>query len=774
MAKQSLTPSGEKELELLDALIAADDESAVEDILENDEYVKTLGWWPFGGDDSNFATISNQQTDPVAALAEKPINSIDAVLLQQCKLKGIDPEGPEAPKTMTEAVEAFYGVKDGDISTMEGAKARAMAENIRIIAEGSKEKPNIIVVDTGEGQNPADFKDTLLSLHKKNKARIPFVQGKYGMGGTGVVPFCGSLKYQLVLSKKDPRLLKAGQEDLWGFTLVRKVPPEKLTAQDKHSWYECLTDAKGGILTFKTALLRILPNREGFEHGCYIKLFDYDLESPSFVTTDLWRDLNRRLYSPALPILIQENRTEHFNVTKGKNDTKVLVGNRYRVKKDDRDFVRDSLSINADLGPFGKGLVDVTAFRDYDADGKDLRKRQEWTTAQEAVFMTMNGQTQNTLPRYWLKDRVELESLTDYLLVHVDCTGVPRTVADDVFFGSRDRVRNNDDYREFQGRLASALKENQVLQKLNEEYRQRQLAMIIPDTGIAKKLVAELISKNAALKEYFGLGGDLTFKEPGEDVVTDGSFVGSHIPTFLRPMKKFEGERLVKEMPANAPHSNVLLDTDAEDDYFKREKDAGEFLVTSSDPKASIPVWYLHKGILYLQIFVDAPAVGERFQLRVEATRPAMESRVVGFDLVVTEPRSRQHREPRDFEKEGIKLPELVVVRKELGGDTHTTWEQRSWGPTDVAEVENKTVVYVNMDSEDLQGFLVTCPKRLRGLAETVYKVGIYLNAVVLDMEMAEIESAAREKAFKVAISTVSKTLLPVYLDPRVQQLAEG
>jgi hypothetical protein len=78
------------------------------------------------------------------------------------------------------------------------------------------------------------------------------------------------------------------------------------------------------------------------------------------------------------------------------------------------------------------------------------------------------------------------------------------------------------------------------------------------------------------------------------------------------------------------------------------------------------------------------------------------------------------------------------------------------------------------MDSNDLRSFLATCPKRLQGLAETVYKVGVYLNSIILDMEMSDIESASRQKAFDVAITTFSKTLLPVYLDPKVQSLSES
>ena len=380
-----------KNKELLLKLVTASNETEVEAILENDAYAKSLGWWPFNGKESNFSTINNQQTDPIAALAEKPINSIDAVLIKECLLKRIEPESKDAPKSMLDAIEQFFGVKEGDISNLNEKERRKLAENIRIIAEGDKEKPNILIVDFGEGQNPMDFKNTLLSLHSGNKSKISFVQGKYGMGGTGVIPFCGTKKYQLILSRKHPNLLMTGQKDEWGFSLIRKTPPQKLEERDKHSWFECLVGQDNEILTFNGESLPIMPNSEKIEYGCYIKLFNYCLHRPSLITIDLWRDLNRRLFSPVLPILIQENRTAHFKITKGKNDTKILIGNKYRIKKDDRNFVHKTISITADLNSFGQRNVDVVLFKDFDERGEDLRKRQEWTTVEESVFLTING-----------------------------------------------------------------------------------------------------------------------------------------------------------------------------------------------------------------------------------------------------------------------------------------------------------------------------------------------------------------------------------------------
>src|SRR5580658_7396107 len=93
--------------ELCDLLLKAESEDAVETALKKAGYSSDDPniWQPFGGFGMNLNQINNQQSDATAALVEKLINSIDAVLLANCYQSGIDPRGPEAPRTMAEAVD---------------------------------------------------------------------------------------------------------------------------------------------------------------------------------------------------------------------------------------------------------------------------------------------------------------------------------------------------------------------------------------------------------------------------------------------------------------------------------------------------------------------------------------------------------------------------------------------------------------------------------------------------------------------------------------------
>jgi len=765
----------EKANQLLLELVKAKDENAVDSILSNNQYVKTLKWWPFNGDKSNFSHINNQQSDPVNALTEKIINSIDALLLKECKAAGIDPESKAAPLTMKEAVERFFAIKDGDLSILDDEKRRELAEKIQVIAEGALDNPNIIIADSGEGQNPKDFKSTLLALSKGNKLKIQFVQGKYGMGGTGVMPFCGSAQknYMLILSRKYPKLLKSDQEDLWGFTLVRKAPDEHLDPSDKHGYWECLVDENEEVLAFPGIKLPILPYGAELEYGCYVKLFNYDLQYTSYISLDLWRALNRRLYAPVLPILIYETRP-FPGLVKGKNDTKIMQGNKFRILKDERDYINMSFQINAKMGAFGMRKIDVVVFKDIDKEGNRQHKKGEWTTSDEEVFLTVNGQTFNTLPRYWLAQNTGLEPLADYLLVHTDCSDVNRNVADPIFLGSKDRVRNNRDYREFKNTLATILKENNVLRKLNEEYRRHELARLIPDKSIAVKLIQNLIARNKTLAEYFGIGQDVPIDEEGDE--TKVNFEGKHIPTFLKIAKKYTGTIMVKEVPVNS-HSIVLLLTDAVDDYLVREKEHGELIIEPIGGKFDVYAWYLKGGLLPIWVKNKGATVGEEEEIVVKLTRPGQGALEVKFKLKAIEPTTKTHTgQPRENKEKGVALPKLVIVRQTKQNEEEKSWADfdPNWNESNIAKVSKGVAVYVNMESADLKNFVATCPKSIVGHAETLYKIGIYLNAILLDVELDKKQITDKNIVFDISLGAISKTILPMYFDKKVQQAIES
>lgn len=205
-----------KAQDLFYSLLKAEDEADVESILSGAGYLDDdeSVWLPLGGYENNFSTVGNQQADPTGALVDKIINGIDAVLMARAFSQSISPEGPDAPPTMADAVEKFCEVRGGRLDSLSARERTSLAEafQLRVIAVGTKDDPCYLLIDQGEGQTPAMFPDTFLSLNKSNKLRIPFVQGKFNAGGTGVLQFCGNKNYQLIASRRDPKAPRANDD----------------------------------------------------------------------------------------------------------------------------------------------------------------------------------------------------------------------------------------------------------------------------------------------------------------------------------------------------------------------------------------------------------------------------------------------------------------------------------------------------------------------------------------------------------------------------------
>lgn len=190
-------------------LAKADTENEVVNILREAGYWDNSdAWRHYGDNENNFAVIGNQQSAPDAALVEKIINSVDATLMRECLRKNINPESPQAPGSLKNAQEDFFDIKNGILANVSPGKRRELAKNIIVTATGEKSNPSYSIIDKGEGQTPNKMPSTFLSLTKSNKLRIPFVQGKFNMGGTGALQFCGKQNLQLIISRRDPCIVK--------------------------------------------------------------------------------------------------------------------------------------------------------------------------------------------------------------------------------------------------------------------------------------------------------------------------------------------------------------------------------------------------------------------------------------------------------------------------------------------------------------------------------------------------------------------------------------
>jgi hypothetical protein len=240
---------------LCDTLMRCDTEEAVIETLKRAGFWDDPTVWRFFDDNpGNYSSIGNQQSSADAALTEKLVNSLDARLTNECLVAGIRPDGSSAPQTIREAVAVFFEGHNVPVPTFSGlirdwgnAKRLEVANGITLSATGSRSNPSFSIADIGEGQTPNRMPRTFLSLSDSNKMSIPFVQGRFQMGGTGALQFCGHHNLQLVISKRNPQIIsrlgdpRDDSNVLWGFTIVRREDPE---GNRRNSVYKYLVPEK--------------------------------------------------------------------------------------------------------------------------------------------------------------------------------------------------------------------------------------------------------------------------------------------------------------------------------------------------------------------------------------------------------------------------------------------------------------------------------------------------------------------------------------------------
>ena len=349
-------------------------------------FENSKNWYPLGGNESNFGVIENQQSSPIAALIEKITNSIDAILMKRCYEEGIEPKSQHAPQSIEEAVRQFFkDSKSWDLPKFR----RVQAEEIQVIADGPKFTPSLIIYDDGEGQHPEDFEDTFLSLLRGNKNEIHFVQGKYNMGGTGAIVFCGKKRYHLIGSR---RFDGTGQ---FGFTLIRKHPlTQKEQQTKKNTWYE-FVKIEGSIPAFDISKLDLKLYNRKFKTGTVLKLYSYDLPSGarSVISKDLNQSINEFLFEPALPVFTIDKKERY---PKDHALERHLYGLKRRLEQDDSKYIEDFFSEVCEDQKIGGMKLTCYVFKPK-IEGKKIKEsrqtiQQEFFKNNMSVLFSVNGQ----------------------------------------------------------------------------------------------------------------------------------------------------------------------------------------------------------------------------------------------------------------------------------------------------------------------------------------------------------------------------------------------
>ena len=534
-------------------------------------------WVPLGENAGNFSVVGNQQENPAAAFIEKVVNSIDAVLMGECFRLKIDPESEEAPSSMQEAVERFFHAKGGRLDNLTSTEQTELAQRIHIIATGERDSPCYCIVDQGEGQTPDEFPHTFLSTSRSSpKIRINFVQGKFNAGGSGSLQFCGEHNMQLIVSRRQPYSPRKSNEsaDMWGFTIVRRRRPRD---GERSSVFVYLAPRQR-VLRFKADSIPVLPSRssknspgtayaEHLTYGTAVKLYNYKWPASGLATLETRRHLERVLHTPCLPFRISETRNYRANyyaatVSGVWNTTSSDITNETNSSKMEAGF---PAMAKISLHKIGQLPIRIGVWR------REVRTRHVPT----GVFFLVNGQVHGQFRAEFTSRQLKFDYIRDYILVSVDCTGIDRSVAEDLFMASRDRLRRNEHYGAIREALAQELGDHQGLKDSNAARRKERVENTGDASSEIERMISNLIHSDPGLANLFTLGGKIiTSVGPG----IGEPFNGRRFPTYFRLAKKPRNQILKRRCPLNRT-VKVDFETDAENEYFDRAADPGEIQV---------------------------------------------------------------------------------------------------------------------------------------------------------------------------------------------------
>ena len=412
--------------------------------------------------ENNSGTI-NMASDSGLALVERITNGIDSRIELACLGNpSLNLSSPE------EAARRLFGVPVGGFSEMTHKERRDLATGLVVgmHESGKPRRPTVRVTDTGTGQHPSVFGNTLLSLNESNKVNLDYTMGTFGQGGSTTLGFSESV---IFCSRRHPDYLDTGQPDRVGFT----VAYEEDTDPDTSRWprYVWLVQEDGSPLDLPVGAFPEL------KHGTRITHIAYDAQNlGGQFTTQMWQFLNNALFDPVLPFILEGDR----NKNERRAGSRVILGNAARLSSVDQ--ARGDIEMAAEdthqivLRDYGTVEASWWVLDRPPESTSRSAPADSYANANTAVLMTLHGQRQATKPRTWLKNTAKLPFLYKNMIVNINTNGLNGAGRRQVYASTRERARQTDLSKQIFDEVMGLIKNDDDLKLLNHLEREKRLA----------------------------------------------------------------------------------------------------------------------------------------------------------------------------------------------------------------------------------------------------------------------------------------------------------
>jgi len=732
-----------RDTELLQKLLECETEDAVIEVLEArgllDEKVRATRWKYLGNMPNNQSIVLNQQSTPAAALVEKFTNSQDALLMRYCKAAGIDPRSDKAPDSMAAAVDKFLGATAESFTNPESdTKARdarrAYAEdNLVLYATGTKSRPSLSLYDAGEGQLAQNFPTTFCSLiygdaSGSYKGAINFVQGRFNMGSSGVLPFCSEKHRMQLIVSRVPKDVAGSDEHEWGFTLFCFFP-----SKHNPSW-TYLVGEDGQVMTGGKEPLGLVPRanvksgeltaprERKVAHGTLVKM--YDFKAPmSNICGELFRKIEEFLLRPPLPLRMVECRKD-YKANVMRNTVWDRLGTWGKDRMEDGFENGASVSVQLETGE----AIPVEIYV-YKAVKKDGQMQDDPDRLQTGLRAIINGQSHAKRDTQFFKNQsVDKEHIAGSMLVLLDCTNLSQTSRNALFMSNREMFREDPLLTDLFKKVQRELKNHEGLIELNNKrYEEKVKDAVNDDDGV--KALEELLETVPDLADLFGtmktgkVGSKTAANGPGgQKPEPPQPFKGLQYPTYF---KRKDGATLVEAELEQGELGRVSFLTDVRNDYFTRKRGQGQVTFAGD----VVPTTRLFNGRYTLTFAPDKKtAVGTKLHSRLTITdNKGSGPFQLDVLLTVTEPVEKDPPKPRKATPPKAlaapSRPDIKEVKKGPEGQPLTI---------DKDPKSDRLTLSLNVESSLLEQAKQMRPAGEAAAVEFVFKYGLALAAMGL------------------------------------------
>lgn len=572
-------------------------------------------WEFYGNSESNLSTV-HLGSKPGRSLVERITNAIDAVLEARMSQSATMPNSP------MEAAKSWFGrpptTADNGLFAWKDYKINDYDSLVQVVVTpGDIEiEPSIDIIDKGIGIPPEAFKDTILSLHRGNKMKKPYLVGAFGQGGSATIRYS---KYTLVLSRH------MNSSNIVGFSIIKKMRLPEPYKNDAYV-YLAVDDGNGNLTVPSFQLTNALDPYIDFtghgvilwDHGTIVRHYGYELRNldKRFQASpgNLYHLLQCLMFDPLLPFNLFDLRQKKDK----KYQREIIRGSRNRLMKyvgktssDDEELPdefdtaqsdnlpqitgdesresksksrivqygpRELVSLRSDVNP-NVGIEYWVILSDRKSNNKIISRPSSELFVERGhpIIGTLYGQNHGDQTDRLFRT-LDIPTIGKNIIVHIDATNADKDTRLEMFSSDREGFSEGNAFHELMKILTDMIKSDSRLFEIENEL----IASVIQrqtlntDIEVKKEIVGLLREAGLKVKdsgETIVSGGGNEELHHGGDGHRPGPNPRPDLPTLPYP----QVTRLEIVYPKDkllVPQNNfgtVLLETDA-DVKFDREQ----------------------------------------------------------------------------------------------------------------------------------------------------------------------------------------------------------